>query len=125
MALLLSTRTARSDGSRRFAHLMNGDVVECLIHHVVSLSAKCADCHSDQVRTPIYGRLAPMSWLMESDIVRGRKAMNLALWSTYSADRRLGLAQGIYVMTSKGKMPLPQYRLIHWIHASTTQTSPR
>lgn len=78
------------------------------------LATKCADCHSEQVRVPLYGRFAPVSWLMESDIVRGRKAMNLALWSTYSPDRRLGLAQQIVIMTSKGKMPLPQYRLIHW-----------
>jgi cytochrome c len=78
------------------------------------LATKCADCHSAEVRAPLYGRFAPVSWLMESDIVRGRKAMNLALWSTYSEDRRDNLAQEIVAMASKQKMPLPQYRLIHW-----------
>jgi cytochrome c len=78
------------------------------------LAAKCADCHSAEVRAPLYARFAPASWLMESDIIRGRKAMNLAQWSTYSEDRRLALAQEMVAMTSKGKMPLLQYRLIHW-----------
>lgn len=78
------------------------------------LAAKCADCHSAQTRAPIYGRFAPVSWLMENDIVRGRKAMNLAMWNSYSEDQRLNFSQEIVEMTRKGKMPLPQYRLIHW-----------
>lgn len=78
------------------------------------LFAKCADCHSAQTRVPIYGRFAPVSWLMESDIVRGRKAMNLSMWSAYSEDERLGRAEEIVQMVRSGKMPLLQYRLVHW-----------
>jgi cytochrome c len=78
------------------------------------LAEKCADCHSSEVRTPIYGRFAPMSWLMEADIVRGRKAMNLAMWNSYSPGKRSSLSQQIVQMTRKGEMPLLQYRLIHW-----------
>lgn len=78
------------------------------------LFAKCADCHSAQTRAPIYGRFAPVSWLMESDIVRGRKAMNLSTWSTYSQDERIDRAQEILQMARAGKMPLLQYRLVHW-----------
>jgi cytochrome c len=78
------------------------------------LFAKCADCHSAQTRVPIYGRFAPASWLMESDIVRGRKAMNLSMWGAYSQDERLDRAQEIVQMARAGKMPLPQYRLVHW-----------
>jgi cytochrome c len=51
---------------------------------------------------------------MESDIVRGRKAMNLSMWSAYSEDERLDRAQEIVALARKGKMPLPQYRLVHW-----------
>ena len=36
------------------------------------LVQKCADCHSVQTRAHFYGRLAPVSWLLERDIVRGR-----------------------------------------------------
>jgi cytochrome c len=78
------------------------------------LFTKCADCHSAQTRAPLYGRFAPVSWLLESDIVRGRKAMNLSMWNAYPQEERLGRAAEIVEMTRKGKMPLPQYRLVHW-----------
>jgi cytochrome c len=49
------------------------------------LITKCADCHSTQTHAPIYGRFAPISWLMERDILEGRKHMNLSAWdSLYS-----------------------------------------
>ena len=53
-----------------------------------TLVAKCADCHSMQTEAPIYGRFAPVSWLMERDILNGRKEINLSLWDNYSADQQ-------------------------------------
>src|SRR5580658_9821622 len=50
---------------------------------------------------------------MERDVVRGRQAMNLALWDSYSADRQQTLAAMIVHETREHKMPLLQYRLIH------------
>jgi cytochrome c len=82
-----------------------------------TLAAKCADCHSTQTRLPVYdriaGRFAPVSWLMERDIVEGRKRMNLSLWDTYSADQRQTLAAKIVEETRAHEMPLAQYRMIH------------
>jgi cytochrome c len=78
------------------------------------LVAKCADCHSMQTRAPFYGRLAPASWLMERDINRGRKAMNLSQWDSYSADQRQSHAAKIAHETKSHEMPLPQYLMIHW-----------
>jgi cytochrome c len=79
-----------------------------------TLSAKCADCHSMQTRAPIYGRFAPVSWLMERDIVQGRKHMNLSLWESYSADQQQTFKARIVAETRAHEMPLPQYRMIHW-----------
>lgn len=78
------------------------------------LAGKCADCHSTQARSPIYSRFAPVSWLMERDITRGRQAMNLTLWGRYSVDQQETLAAKIVGETKAHEMPLPQYRLIHW-----------
>jgi cytochrome c len=78
------------------------------------LSAKCADCHSMQTQSPIYGRFAPVSWLMERDIVRGREEMNLSRWDSYSAEQRQTFAAKIVQETKAHEMPLPQYRMIHW-----------
>ena len=78
------------------------------------LVEKCADCHSMQTRAPFYGRLAPASWLMERDINRGRKAMNLSDWESYSTDQQQTYAAKIAHETKSHEMPLPQYLLIHW-----------
>ena len=78
------------------------------------LDDKCADCHSMQTRTPFYGRLAPASWLMERDINRGRQAMNLSHWDSFSADQQLTFEAKIAHETKSHEMPLPQYLLIHW-----------
>ena len=78
------------------------------------LIEKCADCHSDQPRVPIYGRLAPASWLMERDIVEARQAMNLSQWQSYSADQQQTLVAKMVQETKSHNMPPLQYRLIHW-----------
>ena len=88
------------------------------------LVAKCADCHSSQTRSPIYGRLAPVSWLMERDILDGRKAMNLSLWDSYSVDQQSTFAAKIVQETKSHEMPLLQYRMIHW-NARITDTDVR
>jgi cytochrome c len=78
------------------------------------LAAKCADCHSMQTRAPFYGRLAPASWLMESDIVKARKAMNLDMWDGYSPDQQQTFQAKMLERIRANDMPPPQYRFIHW-----------
>jgi cytochrome c len=79
-----------------------------------ALAAKCADCHSMQVRAPLYGRFAPISWLMERDIVEGRKKMNLSQWNSYSTDQQQTLEAKIVQQTKAHAMPPLPYRMIHW-----------
>jgi cytochrome c len=98
------------------------------------LAAKCADCHSSQTRTPFYGHFAPISWLLERDIVEARQHMNLSQWDTYTPDQQQTLIAKIVQETKSHEMPLPQYTLIHrdaritaadlqtitaWAHADT------
>jgi cytochrome c len=78
------------------------------------LVAKCADCHSSQTRAPLYARFAPMSWLMERDIMEARKQMNLSNWASYSADQQDTLKSKILQQAKSGAMPVIQYRMIHW-----------
>jgi len=75
---------------------------------------KCADCHSNQTRAPFYGRFAPVSWLMERDIVAAREAMNHSHWDRYSPEQQQTFAAKMAQETKVHEMPLPQYRLIHW-----------
>lgn len=77
------------------------------------LTAKCANCHSAQTRAPVYGRFAPVSWLLERDIVEARKAMNLSQWETYSQDQQDTLKSKIVHEAKTHDMPPLQYFLIH------------
>jgi cytochrome c len=92
--------------------IMDGSAVPSQVH--VILVTKCAACHSTETRTPLYGRLAPASWLIERDINRGRQAMNLSHWDSYSADQQQTFAAKIAHETKSHEMPPPQYRMIHW-----------
>ncbi|ADV84619.1 heme-binding domain-containing protein [Terriglobus saanensis] len=78
------------------------------------LVTKCADCHSNETRWPVYARLAPGSWLIERDIVEARRKMNLSLWDQMPADAQSVLAGQIIHEAKSGDMPPLQYRLLHW-----------
>jgi cytochrome c len=77
------------------------------------LTDKCADCHSEQTRTPMYGRLAPISWLLERDIVQARTAMDLSRWDTYSAEEQDAFRANIALQVKLHNMPLIQYLVLH------------
>jgi cytochrome c len=79
-----------------------------------TLMTKCADCHSTQTRAPLYAHFAPFSWLMERDVVKAREAMNLSGWNNYSAEERDAFKVKILLETKTNRMPLLQYRIIHW-----------
>jgi cytochrome c len=78
------------------------------------LLTKCADCHSNETRWPVYARLAPGSWLIERDIVEARKKMNLSNWEEMSPDAQDVLIGKIIHEAKSGGMPPLQYRALHW-----------
>jgi cytochrome c len=92
--------------------ILNQSQVPAEVHRI--LVEKCADCHSNQPRMPLYGRLAPASWLMERDIVKARKALNLSRWDSYSADQQQAFAAKMAHEMKTQEMPPLQYRVIHW-----------
>jgi cytochrome c len=78
------------------------------------LVKKCADCHSNETRWPVYARIAPGSWLIERDIVEARKKMDLSQWEKLSTDSQDVLVAKIIQEAKSGDMPPLQYRLLHW-----------
>jgi cytochrome c len=83
------------------------------------LMAKCSDCHSRTTKWPIYSNIAPVSWLIERDVTRGREHLNFSEWQAFSPDRQQVLAQEIVQQARRGAMPPLPYRLLHW-HARLT-----
>lgn len=60
----------------------------------------CFDCHSNQTVWPWYSKVAPISWLVQSDVVRGRKELNFSEW-----DRPQREARESASTVRKGSMP--------------------
>lgn len=73
----------------------------------------CYDCHSSETRWPWYSNVAPVSWLVISDVKDARKQMNFSRWARYNAYDRADLLDKMCDQISKHKMPLFQYRLVH------------
>jgi cytochrome c len=85
------------------------------------LISKCADCHSNETRWPVYALLAPGSWLIEWDIVEARKKLNFSFWDQMAADAQKQMIGEILHEAKAGEMPPSQYRLLHWKSQLTTQ----
>ena len=40
----------------------------------------CADCHSNETKWKWYSNVAPISWLVQSDVEDGREHLNISNW---------------------------------------------
>jgi len=69
----------------------------------------CYACHSNETEWPVYSYVAPMSWLVRSDVEGGRDELNFSEWDEDSADAAEDAEEEIV----EGRMPLPNYRRIH------------
>ena len=78
------------------------------------LIAKCADCHSNETRWPVYARIVPGSWLIERDIVKAREEMNLSRWDQITTEKQDVLKAKIIQEAKSGDMPPMQYLALHW-----------
>jgi hypothetical protein len=68
----------------------------------------CYDCHSNETEWPLYAYVAPMSWLVRSDVERGRDALNLSTWDTGE-----GKVEDVIERVSEGSMPPDRYTRAH------------
>jgi hypothetical protein len=73
----------------------------------------CFDCHSNETVWPVYAHVAPVSWLVTSDVVEGRAKLDFSTWSAARAgDGRVSVHDIVEAVRS-GDMPPLTYRLMH------------
>lgn len=77
------------------------------------LRRSCYDCHSNEVDWPWYSSIAPVSWLVASDVHRGREHFNFSTWDQYTLDEQAHLIDEIGEETDDGEMPLWFYLPLH------------
>jgi Haem-binding domain len=68
----------------------------------------CYACHSNETDWPPYSYVAPMSWLVRSDVERARDELNFSDW-----DRDRGEANDAAEQVLDRTMPPDRYTLIH------------
>jgi len=66
--------------------------------------AACMDCHSNETVWPWTSNIAPMSWLIQLDVERGRRRLNFSTWQTSVNNSRT--ANRIVQNINNGEMPL-------------------
>jgi mono/diheme cytochrome c family protein len=47
----------------------------------------CANCHSNQTTYPWYSKVAPISWLVASDVEEGREHFNVSAWGAQKKNK--------------------------------------
>jgi len=77
------------------------------------LKRSCYDCHSDHTVWPWYSNVAPVSWLVSDDVVKGRKKMNFSQWSKIPASKREARLNEICEEIKSDEMPMPPYLIMH------------
>ena len=77
------------------------------------LKKSCYDCHSDESVWPWYSYVAPVSWLVASDVQEAREKLNFSDWGLLSPERQSNARQEIWEEIEKGEMPLKMYLLMH------------
>lgn len=69
----------------------------------------CFDCHSNETIWPWYSNIAPISWLMEEDVLEARATINFSEWTPIP-----NLQPGeIGAILDEGEMPPGTYLLVH------------
>jgi hypothetical protein len=77
------------------------------------LRRSCYDCHSNETRWPWYAHIAPVSFLIASDVKEGRRQVNFSVWSQYTVSRRARKLKEITEQVEQNKMPQWYYVLVH------------
>ena len=77
------------------------------------LDRSCNDCHSNRTVWPWYSRIAPMSWVVASDVSNGRRHMNFSEWGSYPDYKQQDLLSEMCKLVTERGMPPLSYALTH------------
>jgi len=74
----------------------------------------CYDCHSNQTDYALYDNIAPLSWIVDKNIQRGKFSLNFSKWGTFEPwQRRVFFQGGMMYDININKMPPKNYLLLH------------
>ena len=71
----------------------------------------CFDCHSNETTWPWYANFAPVSWLVQYDVMEGRRHLNFSDWRR--GERKGEKVKELREVLSEGEMPPLPFLLLH------------
>jgi len=77
------------------------------------LKNSCYDCHSNETEYPWYHHVAPVSWLMSSNIAEGRKALDFSNWANIDPSVKIERLNRAKQLVNNDMMPKSEYLLMH------------
>ncbi len=77
------------------------------------LRRACYDCHSNETVWPWYARVAPVSWLLHSDVVEGRRHVNFSEWTQLPPEKQARRKKACGRQVRSGDMPPWYYLPLH------------
>jgi len=80
---------------------------------VAIVERSCQSCHSSNTEWPLYGRVFPVTLLLEHDIRMAKSHMDLSRWPEYEESRKRLLLSEIGVVVRNGSMPPRRYTMLH------------
>jgi hypothetical protein len=77
------------------------------------LERSCYNCHSNETKWPWYSHVAPVSWLVASDVHEARQHFNFSNWQNMKLVDQLAVRRGAWKHVEEGSMPPGLYLLMH------------
>jgi hypothetical protein len=91
----------------------NGISVPADTRTLAILSRSCQNCHSANTKWPLYGRVFPMSALLQRDVRTARSHMDLSGWPMYENGEKRRILSEMGEVVRSGIMPPKRYIFLH------------
>ena len=111
LASFLAHPLSHEESDRGGAPLLPGAEIPSSVADVVAHA--CINCHSEKTRWPWYSQIAPASWLVENDVKRARKHLNLSRWDSLDTAEQRMLLTAMATVIENGEMPPARYVVFH------------
>ena len=104
-------RPAKNLGDVNSDHIFEQEKLPPEIKTIITNS--CLDCHSNHTNYLWYHKIAPVSWLVSSDIHEGKRKLNFSEWGKLNAFDKIGILDKICDEVEDGDMPIKPYTIMH------------
>jgi mono/diheme cytochrome c family protein len=92
-------------------HIFNNEQLPENVKEIFKTS--CVDCHSNNTNYLWYHKIAPVSWLVNKDVIEGKKELNFSEWGEMDNYDKIGAIEDIRQEIEQKTMPIKPYILMH------------